>query len=536
MLEKIVKWLSKNTAVDNAESKIMAHAGKTSPRQHRSYIYDGEGYSQGLGYVPVFHEDLHSLRQQSRSLFKTNHYARGIPTRLATSIIGAGLHPESTIDTTLVGITKKERGEWTRLVEARYELYGQNPAICDVKKERTMGQLEFQIFLETILGGDCLVILRPDPITKLPSIQTVPADAVVTPWGDVAGNKKIINGVEVDRQGATVAYWVRVGVGEFKRVPAYNSVTGHRTAKLIYGPQGVQMDSMRGVPLLSTLIQSITDLDKFKQATVRKALINSMLVGFVRRTETTPSFDIMGGGAISQETASIATDELPAKEMYINTMVPGTFLQRTAKGEEPVAYGNSTVNETQGAFEQAMVASMAWSLEIPPAVLQLVFDSSFSASMAALSMYRVFLERNWKTIGQQLNFIYKEFLLVETLNQHIPDLGLLKASRDPSMYAEYASWSSCEYYGVAVSSPDPVKQAKASAALLDRGLTTHDREARISTNSKFSRNIERLAEENIMLAEAMRPIIDMRKTLLTAEEDELTVTVDDVLEGEEDDD
>ena len=55
-----------------------------------------------------------------------------------------------------------------------------------------------------------------------------------------------------------------------------------------------------------------------------------------------------------------------------------------------------------------------------------------------------------------------------------------------------------------------LKQGKGSELLLKMGLSTHAREARGATGSKFTKNVKRLKTENELLADAMRPMLELQ--------------------------
>ena len=55
-----------------------------------------------------------------------------------------------------------------------------------------------------------------------------------------------------------------------------------------------------------------------------------------------------------------------------------------------------------------------------------------------------------------------------------------------------------------------LKQAKGSVILVAEGWSTNARESRITTGTKFSKNIKRLKRENEQKVEAMRPLAEFK--------------------------
>jgi len=62
-----------------------------------------------------------------------------------------------------------------------------------------------------------------------------------------------------------------------------------------------------------------------------------------------------------------------------------------------------------------------------------------------------------------------------------------------------------------------LKQAKGSKLLVAEGWSTNAREARITTGTKFSKNIQRLKRENQLKADAARPLLELEREFGTNE-------------------
>ena len=102
----------------------------------------------------------------------------------------------------------------------------------------------------------------------------------------------------------------------------------------------------------------------------------------------------------------------------------------------------------------------------------------------------------------------KTEILSEVLLQKISAPGLLESWRNPEKYDIFGAWTSLEWYGSIKPSTDMLKQAKGSKMLVQEGWSTNAREARITTGTKFSKNIKRLKRENQLKVEALTPIAE----------------------------
>lgn len=67
-----------------------------------------------------------------------------------------------------------------------------------------------------------------------------------------------------------------------------------------------------------------------------------------------------------------------------------------------------------------------------------------------------------------------------------------------------------DWYGSIKPSTDTLKQAKGSKLLVAEGWSTNAREARVTTGTKFSKNVKRLKRENEQKAEALRPLLALQ--------------------------
>ena len=179
------------------------------------YYYDGSNFADGVGgqVDTIGNLDYWTLRQRSSAMFYGNLYARGIIQRMVTDIINAGLSPESIPEEEILGLPEDALSSWAETVEKRWMLYGQAKDIVDYKGVREEGELQAQIYMESLICGDCLVISRIDEATGLPQLQIVNGDRVRTPF-EHSLDKDIIDGVRVDKNGKHLEYYVKNGTND----------------------------------------------------------------------------------------------------------------------------------------------------------------------------------------------------------------------------------------------------------------------------------------------------------------------------------
>lgn len=510
----------------------LAFTGQTISSSWQNSIYDGGKFAGGYGPTQVQHVDYWTLRARSDQLFNENLYARGIVRRLVTNEINTGLSPESCPDELLTGMTEDQTNDWSDRVETRFELWGKNELVCDVKQLRTFGAIQRAARLEALVSGDVLIVTRMSQRTRTPGVDLIRGSAVQTPFGGDSGDKirkghTIKHGVEFSTVGRIVAYWIRQSDSSFKRLPAFGEKSGKRLAWLVFGTDK-RLDDVRGQPLLSLVLQSLKEIDRYRDATSRKAVINSMLAMFIKKTEDKPGTLPVQGGAIRRDTVSVDSGNTGTRDFQLAGQIPGIVFEELQHGEEPVAFNNGT-DEQFGTFEESIIQAVAWCLEIPPEILRLSFSNNYSASQAAINEFKIAINRTWGDFGETFcSPIYKEWLLTEVLHGNIAAPGMLAAWRDPQRYDVFGAWMSTEWYGSIKPSTDMLKQVKASELLVAGAFSTRAREARVTTGTKWSRNVKRTKRENEQLADAMRPMLELKKEFGEDQTAQAMVALEDV--------
>ena len=471
-------------------------------------IFDGEKFPGGYGNTEFLWKDYWALRARSVQMFEKNLYARGIIRRLMTNVINTGLELESTPEEVILGKEESSMDDWTEEVENRWRIWARTTGQCDSLGLRGLGRIQAQAYMESLIGGDVLVVLSTDRATGLPRIKLIDGQSVQTPTALPRQGHSIEDGVELDPHGRQVAYWVRNMSGNHKRLPAWGEKSGRRLAWLVYGTEKRDHET-RGTPILALVLQSLNEIDRYRDSVQRKATINSMLAMFIQKDEERMGTRPLGGAAVRRSTMTAVSDDGVARSFSAMDHVPGLTIDELQVGEKPMGFGNAGTDEKFGEFEESIVQAMAWFLEVPPEIMRLAFSSNYSASQAAINEFKMFLNRVRTDFGEQFcKPIYEEWIVGQVLTGRIKDAdGLLSARRDPTQYDVYGAWISSEWAGHIKPSTDIVKQAKGYEALLDMGGISRDLMSKELTGTKFSKNIKKLTKENEMLAEAREALM-----------------------------
>jgi capsid protein len=474
--------------------------------------WDGSKYANSFGDTKLFTFDYWTLRQRSTQLFTENLYARGLIRRLVTNEINTGLSVESTPDESILGLPDDSLTDWSENVENRFALWAKNPTLCDYEGHRTFGEIQRVARRESLIGGDVLVVLHQSKINSLPQVRLIKGEYVQNPVSQdaIRDGHTVEYGVELDANRRQVAYWVIQGDNTYKRIEAVGKRSGRRLAWLVYGTDQ-RLDEVRGQPLLSIILQSLKEVDRYRDAAVRKAVVNSILAMFIEKTENKMGTLPVTGGAVRKGVSTVTDSEGTTRNFGIAEQIPGLVIEELQVGEKPTPHSTHGTDVNFGVFEEAMIQAVAWANEIPPEILRLAFSNNYSASQAAINEFKIYLNMVRTHLGESLlQPIYVELLVSEVLLQRIDAPGFLEAWRDPLQYDIYGAWISSDWSGAIKPSTDLIKQAKGYKLLNQEGWITNERATRELTGQKFSKNMKRLKKENEMKVEAMRPLMEFQ--------------------------
>lgn len=468
--------------------------------------HTGDKFDSGFGLTELLYTDYWTLRARSAQLFKTNHFARGIIRRLLTAEIGSGLHLEADPLERILGMEKDSLSEWSEDVEDTFDLWGQDPRVSDELELRTFGAQQFAAKLEAFVGGDVLVVQAQHPRTGLPRVRLVRGENVRQPWPEqpIRAGSRIVDGVELDFAGRQVAYWIIQPDGTSKRLAAVGERSGRRVAWLVYGSDR-RYGEVRGEPLLSIILQSLRELDRYRDSTLRKAVVNSVLAMFVTRdADALPSRGMGAGvGAIKRGTTLTTDQGGVGRPLNVAEYVPGLMVDFLQPGEDIKAGTQGGTDQAYGPFEEAVLQAIAWSMQIPPEILKLSFSSNYSASKAANAEFKIYVDAERSRFGDSFcQPIYANWLVSAVLQGRMSAPGLLESWRDLTKFVEFGAWTHADWTGHVKPETDPVKQVKALGEALNLGLTTYDRASREFNGTKFSRNARKQKREREQLEEA----------------------------------
>lgn len=446
------------------------------------------------------------LRQRSRSLYMSAPLAVSAIKTNRTNIVGEGLRLKSTIDAAFLRMTPEVAAEWQRNTEREFELWADSK-FCDSTRVNNFYEIQQVACLSWLMNGDaCALVEYERPTPAFPyglRVHLIEADRVSTPHTSgtavnlyatesTTGNR-IFNGVEVTDAGRVVAYHICStypnsqlrAAKKWQRVKAFGDKTGTPNVLMIF--EAERAEQYRGVPYLAPVIESLKQLTRYGEAEMMAAVINGFFTVFITSEGNTGEVGFTG---VLDDEDRVSDDDLNYElgPGMVNVLKPGEKID-IADAKRP--------SSNFDAFTTALAKYVGAALEIPVELLIKSFNSSYSASRAALlEAWKAFrMKRKWLA-ADFCQPLYEIFLTEAIANGRIKAPGFFL---DPAIRKAYcrAQWN-----GPAPGMLDPVKEATAAEKRIAIGVSTRQRESIEMTGTDFDANVAQLARENQLMKEA----------------------------------
>lgn len=489
--------------------------------QNKGYGDAGASYAKKAlkGFIAASgspREDIdahnYTLRQRARMLYMAAPVATSAIKTNRTNVIGCGLQLKSRINRTKLGLTPEQAKEWQRKAEDEFELWAANKRNCDAIGVNNFYTAQQLALASCLVSGDLIVLLKHEEPTVLNPyglrFHMIEADRVSTPTNTTAGSSYFANmtqgetkegnliydGVEVDKNGRILAYWIRntypfqqtADLTEWKRVLANGEETG--LPNVLHVMETERPEQYRGVSYLAQVIEPLLQMRRYTDSELTAAVVESFFTAFIK-TEAEPNempYDETAGEG--NEPVNDDPSEYEMGPGTINIMKPG----------EDVVFGDP--KRPAGGFDGFVVAickQIGAALEIPADLLLKSFNASYSASRAALlEAWKAFKMRREWFADDFCRPLYEVWMAEAVARGRIIAPGFFS---DPSIRA---AWLGSEWIGPTQGQLDPVKEITAEKLACENGFSTREQSTIRLNGGSFEANAEQLADENSRLAEA----------------------------------
>ena len=454
-------------------------------------------------------ENNYTLRQRSRMLYMASPIAAAALKRQRTNVVGNGLRLKSTINREVLGMTPEAAEAWQKRTEAEFALWAERKNACDATGVNDFYGMQQLVMLSWPMSGDCFAVVKHYNTTPLLPyslrLHIVEADRVRTPTADggvgiltttgtAPNGNAIYDGVEVDKNGQIVAYYISnnypyqntIVPTKFTRVEAYGPRTG--LPNILHIMDSERPDQYRGVPYLAQVMEPLLQMRRYTEAEIMAAVVQSFFTAFIK-TEAGAGDNPFNEVGSSLPEVSRDPNEYEMGPGQINIMEPGedvTF----ADPKRPASGFDS--------FLRAICEQVGAALEIPADLLLKAFNSSYSASRAALlEAWKAFRMRRKWFVDDFCTPIYEIFIAEAVARGRISAPGFFS---DPATRAAYLG---AEWIGPSQGQLDPTKEITAEILAIGEGITTREQATIRLNGGKWDANVDQIARENRKLREAL---------------------------------
>lgn len=462
--------------------------------------------------------NLNTLVSRSRSLYMTAPIATSAIKTTKINVVGSGLKLKARIDYEVLGITEEQAQALEDKIEREFSLWA-DTTMCDALGVNNFYEMQGLYLLGKLLNGDAFCLRKyENPTFAMPyglRLQLIESDRVCTPnIGATVGNSpyisyginkdnsnEIYSGVEINKDGKAVAYWIcnqypnAQAVGEYKslewkRVETYGENTG--LPNILHMFDAERAEQRRGVPVLAPVIETLKQLSRYTDAELMAAVISGMYTVFIK-TES-PS-DMPFGEAMPDvyEPVEHNDNEYELGNGAINVLGKNESIQ-IADPKRPSTSFNGFVN--------ALSKQIGSAIGIPHELLLKEFNSSYSASRAAiLEAWKMFREQRESLSRGFCQPVYEMFLTEAVASGRLRMRGFFQ---DPILRK---AWCGADWNGPAPGMIDPVKEVNAAKMRVENGFSTREEETMGLTGGNFSKNARQLKKENELLNEAKEALM-----------------------------
>lgn len=472
-----------------------------------------------------------TLRQRGRILYMSSPVAASAINTNRTKVVGTGLTLKSTINREVLGLSPEAAKEWQKRTEAEFALWAGKKQNCDAIGMNNFAEMQQLIMLSWLQSGDVFALFKryaPSPANPYSlRLHIIESDRVSTP-DSCGGNtvypvvtdgknpktdNRIYDGVEVNQDGMVVAYHIRntypgqclAEETKWVRVDAYGEKTG--LPNILHIMSAERPDQYRGVTYLAKVIEPLLQLRRYTESELMAAMIQSFFTAWIVTKSDSDEIPIneVGGGSIAGVPGSNPPDDAGSSHNPDSNisdspneyeMGPGT-VAHLEEGED-IKFGSPNI-PTSGFsnFVKTLCQLVGAALEIPYEVLLKEFNSSYSASRAALlEAWESFKMRREWLVSSFCQPAYEVWLAEAVARGRIKAPGFFN---DPLIRS---AWCGARWIGPVQGQLDPLKEAKAAVLLTNHAIKTHEQVTREMGGGDWDSNVEQVKRENELLAAA----------------------------------
>jgi lambda family phage portal protein len=434
---------------------------------------------------------LRRQRAESRELRASNPLAAGAIATNINRVVGTGLQPVAEPDAQVLGWSDQQVAAYKAQVSREFSLFADSKE-CTWDRQHTFYEWQQMVLGARLESGDCFTIL-PDgePTATQPyrlRLQLLEADRCANPMGESDG-ETLCAGIRLT-DGAPAACHILdahpYGIGStgLKNVTGrwYDFVGRSGRRRVLHHYRPTRPEQARGVPYLAPVVQAIRDLGRYTEAEITAAVTSAFFTVFIEQEGGPAPAQVFGQEAEAQDNQEIA--------------LGAGAVVGLAKGEKASFANPMRPNTAFDPFVFAICKLVGVGLNLPVEMLLKIFNSSYSASRAALldAWQHFRTERAWLVLSA-CQPVYETLLAEAVIAGRIQAPGFFA---DPLLRWAYtrATW-----HGDSQGSLNPKDEVEAFALAVEQRFMTRERATWELFGTDWNRSYPAMRGEQQLLAD-----------------------------------
>lgn len=417
----------------------------------------------------------------------------------------------------VLGLDEVWAEEYQEEVEAKFTLYAESTKnYCDASRMNTLtGLVRLAVGIHTF-GGEVLSTVEWMRNAHRPyntALQMVDLDRLSNPRGEM-DTKFRRRGVQRDRYGAPVGYWIRTAHPsdwttennyEWKYVPlTRGQVTGNPgwdRLQVIHIVDQWRPDQSRGVSAMVAALKEMRMTKRFRDTVLQSAVLNATYAASIESDLPQDVVLTQAGGGDPEALSNYSTSFLGEVAKYIggsrNIRFDGVKVPVFYPGTKMKLQNAGTPGGVGSDFEASLLRYISASLGIGYSELSKDYSkANYSNLRAELAGTERRLKVQKRAVADRFATSFFRLWLEEALNKG--DITSMPRNA-PNWYdgLNADAYSACEWIGASTGQIDELKETQAAVLRVNNGLST--REAELGRLGKDYRSIYRqLAREKAL--------------------------------------
>ncbi|WP_392563212.1 phage portal protein (plasmid) [Orbus sturtevantii] len=420
-----------------------------------------------------------------KDLVRNDGWASGGITRILDNTVGATFRPILKPDyrslrllTGIKGFDIQWADEYKKTIEAHYRRWALDTRrFCDVQRKLTLPQIFRLAFRHKLIDGDGIALLhyRLDKINDhdayyATAIQIIDPDRLSNP-DNMFDNEKYRGGVEINNDGAHVAYHIRKAhesdwfsmpdAMSWQRIPRE---TKWGRPIIIHDFDMDRTDQHRGTGIFTPILQRMKMLTKYDQSELESSILNAVFSAYIESPyDQTLVEEAMG---------EISTYQKERAEFHNDRRI-----SLSSGAKMPILFPGEKITSVNAArpvsnfrdFESTVLRNCASAMGLSSQQLSQDWsDVNYSSARAALIEV-------WKTLSRRRSDFATGFAqpILSAFVEELHENGLLPLPNGAPHFAHNRNaYSRAQWMGPGKGWVDPVKEKQGAILGMQNGLST----------------------------------------------------------------